>query len=122
MKSGRILSLTASVMASLCVPALAAAPPSATAVVGSDGTLVRGIAVTGAAHVDTGVYTVTFTSADVPTACAYTASVGSPDQGVSEPLSLVNVGASDTAGTIQVYTYDKHAVAADRPFAVYVAC
>jgi hypothetical protein len=65
---------------------------------------------------------VTFASADVPTACAYTASVGSPVQGAIQPLSLVNVGPSGTAGTIRVYIYDNHAVAADRSFEVYVAC
>jgi hypothetical protein len=110
----------------LSAPAIAIDPPSATAVVDSNGTLVRGIAVTGASHIDTGIYTVTFNNADVPSACAWTASIGSP--GLSSPSidprpNLVNVGATDTAGTISVRTYSAATgQLADLPFQVYVAC
>jgi hypothetical protein len=121
MNTAKILA-AACFVAALSAPAIAAAPPSATAVVGSDGSLIRGIAVTGASHVSTGVYTVTFSNSDLPTACAYTASVGSPTAGVNETPSLVNVGAAGTAGTISVRTYVWPSTPADLPFEVYVAC
>ncbi|HTU00028.1 MAG TPA: hypothetical protein VMF58_18405 [Rhizomicrobium sp.] len=122
MKRIGILSVAALMIGAQCLPAFATpAAPSATAIVGADGTLVGGNGVASAARTATGVYTVTFTAADVPTACAYTASIGT--QALVPPrIGLVNVGAGDTAGTIRVYTYDNHVQAADRPFQVYVAC
>jgi hypothetical protein len=106
-----------------CLPVFATpAAPSASALVGADGTLVRGSGATSAAHIATGIYTVTFSDSGIPTACAYTASVGMMTLGQAVPVGLVNVGAGDTAGTIRVYTYNKHEIAADLPFQVYVAC
>ena len=103
-------------------PAAAVAPPSAAATVAGDGTLVRGIAVTSAGHIDTGVYVVTFADPNVPSACAFTASVGGA-AGENVAASLINVGGSDSAGTISVRTYNAATRApADLPFNIYVAC
>ncbi len=117
-----VLAVIAATLAGSPATATTTAPPSAAATVAGDGTLVRGIAVTSAAHVDTGVYTVTFSSPDVPSACAFTASVGVA-VGENVAASLVNVGGSDSAGTISVRTYNAATRApADLPFNVYVAC
>ena len=84
--------------------------------------LMGGIAVTGASHVDTGVYTVTFSDAKVPSDCAFTAGIGSTP-GANQQAALVNVGATNIAGTIGVRTYSAQTRApADLPFNVYVAC
>jgi len=123
MKSIGILSAAALMIAGQCLPVFAApAPPSATAIVGADGTLAGGLGAASAAHTATGIYTVTFNDPDIPTACAYSASIGMMTLGQAVPMGLVNVSAGTTAGTIIVYTYDKHEIAADLPFQVYVAC
>ena len=101
MNLARISVFAAIFAAVLSAPAAAVAPPSAAATVTADGTLTGGINVTGASHLDTGVYTVTFSDANVPTGCAFTASVGSTP-GANQPAALVNVGGTDTAGTISV--------------------
>jgi len=118
----RILALAAIFVNVLSAPASAVAPPSAAASVAADGTLTGGIAVTSAGRVDTGIYTVTFANADVPSACAFTAGIGA-GPGATQAPALVNVGATSTAGTINVYTYSAQTRApADLPFNVYVAC
>ena len=122
MKSIGILSAAALMIAGQCLPVFAAAPPSATAIVGADGTLAGGSGVASAARTATGIYTVTFNDPGIPTACAYTASVGMMTLGQAVPTGLVNISAGDTAGTIRVYTYNRHEIAADLPFQVYVAC
>jgi hypothetical protein len=122
MSPTRIFVLAAMFATLAAAPSMAVAPPSAAASVNADGSLSHGIAVTSASHVDTGIYTVTFTNSDVPTACAFTASAGAAPGGFLAP-GLVNVGGSDTAGTISVYTYSaKTHEPADMPFNVYVAC
>ncbi|HTT99533.1 MAG TPA: hypothetical protein VMF58_15905 [Rhizomicrobium sp.] len=95
--------------------------PGGAAAVGSDGTLVRGVFATAAAHTGTGAYTVTFANPNLSTSCAYTASIGlTGSSGVSAP-GFVNVAAS-SGGTIAVRTYDVHGNAADLGFQVYAAC
>jgi hypothetical protein len=122
MNSTKISIFAAIFVGALSVPAGAVAPPSAAASVAGDGTLMGGIAVTSASHVDTGVYTVTFSNAKVPSDCAFTASIGSTP-GANQQAALVNVGATSTAGTIGVRTYSAQTRApADLPFNVYVAC
>jgi hypothetical protein len=122
MNSTRISILAAIFVGAWSVPAGAVAPPSAAASVAGDGTLMGGIAVTSASHIDTGVYTVTFSDAKVPTDCAFTAGIGSTP-GANQLAALVNVGATNTAGTIGVRTYSAQTRApADLPFNVYVAC
>lgn len=122
MNLARISVLAAVFVSALSAPASAVAPPAAAATVTADGTLTGGINVTAASHLDTGVYTVTFSDAKVPTDCAFTASVGSTP-GANQPAALANVGATNTAGTIGVYTYSAQThAAADLPFNVYVAC
>jgi hypothetical protein len=121
------ISVFAVILASLAgSPAVATAPPSAAATVASDGTLVRGIAVTSASHIDTGVYVVTFADPNVPAACAYTASVGGA-AGENVAASLINVGGSTTPGSLTgdvvVHTYSATTrEPADLPFNIYVAC
>jgi len=122
MNSTRISIFAAIFVGVLSVPAAAVAPPAAAASVAGDGTLMGGIAVTGASHVDTGVYTVTFSDAKVPSDCAFTAGIGSTP-GANQQAALVNVGATNIAGTIGVRTYSAQTRApADLPFNVYVAC
>ena len=122
MNSTRISIFAAIFVGALSAPAAAVAPPAAAASVAGDGTLMGGIAVTGASRVDTGVYTVTFSNAKVPSDCAFTAGIGSTP-GASQPAALVNVGGTSTPGTIDVRTYSAQTRApADLPFNVYVAC
>jgi hypothetical protein len=122
MNLARMSAFAAIFASALSAPAAAVAPPSAAASVAADGTLTGGIAVTSASHVDTGIYTVTFSDADVPSACAFTAGIGA-GPGATQAPALVNVGATSTAGTINVYTYSAQTRApADLPFNVYVAC
>jgi hypothetical protein len=122
MKLAKISVFAAICAGALSAPAAAVAPPSAAASVASDGTLTGGIAVTSASRVDTGVYTVTFADAKVPSDCAFTAGIGSAP-GADQIAALVNVGGTDSAGTISVHTYSAQTRApADLPFNVYVAC
>jgi hypothetical protein len=119
-----VLALIAATLAGS--PATATAPPSAAATVAGDGTLVRGIAVTSASHVDTGVYVVTFADPNVPSACAFTASVGGA-AGENVAASLINVGGGAAPGSLTgdviVHTYSATTRApADLPFNIYVAC
>jgi hypothetical protein len=122
MTLARISVFAAIFVSALSAPAAAVAPPSAAAMVASDGTLTGGIAVTSASRLDTGVYTVTFSNAKISTDCAFTASIGSTP-GANQIAALVNVGGSNSLGTISVYTYSAQTRApADLPFQVYVAC
>lgn len=126
MSPTRISVLAVIAAAIACSPAAATAPPAAAATVASDGTLVRGIAVTSASHIDTGVYVVTFSDPNVPSACAYTASVGVA-VGENVAASLINVGGTSTPGNapgdVVVHTYSAATRApADLPFNIYVAC
>lgn len=117
----RTLAASALLASTIASPVLAAAPPSAAAVVDADGTLARGIGATGASRVGTGSYTVTFTNASLSTSCAYVASIGlSATSGISDP-GTVSVAAV-SGDTVSVLTYDQHAEPADRGFHVYVAC
>ncbi len=120
MHLARILAPAAMFATILAAPAVATQAPDGAAVVGSNGTLVRGINVSGATRDDTGAYTVTFTNSAASDTCAYTASIGDSGTAISPP-GAINVAAVSN-GTIRVLTYDTQGNAADRGFHVYVGC
>jgi hypothetical protein len=91
------------------------------AVVDPDGTLARGVFASSATRADVGEYTVAFNNASIPTACAYTATIGlSASAGVSAP-GLVTVAQAGN-GNVAVRTYDVKGNPADLGFHVFAAC
>ncbi len=91
------------------------------AVVGSDGTLVRGGNTTGATHLNTGVYEVDF--ANSVKKCVYTATVGLPGVDGTNAASFVTVaGRGSNDDGVFVTTFDQHGDPADLGFHLNVRC
>ncbi len=98
------------------------AHPTYTAVVNGAGALVRGVGASGSVTPSAGVYTVTF-GANV-SACAFTATIGSPDGPPADPGFITAQPAVGNANAATVTTFDATpAVTADaRPFHLAVHC
>jgi hypothetical protein len=95
--------------------------PSDFAVVDSDGTFARGMGVTGAIHLETGVYEVDFVKNI--TACGYTATIGlSGTAGASDPGTVTVVGRSDNNKALYIQTFNAKGKPADLGFHAIVQC
>lgn len=97
------------------------AGPAFSAVVGEDGTFVRGIGTSGAQRLAKGQYEVDFPQ-DV-TACSFTAAIGLPGADAPTAPGMINVaGREGNVDAILVQTFNRTSLAADRGFHVIVKC
>ena len=111
------------VAATFCTASLAGAPPpagaSAFAVVGSDGSLVRGNAI-GASQINTGAYIVEFGHS--VKRCVFTATTGSTSVGTPPDGSVTVAGANGDPTGVYVTTFNATGDAADAAFHLNVRC
>lgn len=91
------------------------------AVVGSDGTLVRGGNTTGAIHLGTGIYEVDFSSSVKK--CVFTATIGLPgSDGTNSPGFVTVAGRGGNDDGVYLRTYDQKGNSADFGFHLNVRC